>query len=218
MNASERHAWGRGILLNAWPTVVGADPSLGELQIAGAVAELETNYGRGWKGEGANSFNWGAIICTNQVKAGPGGCLAGCFANTDSSPGEEPELRCFRMYPSPEAGASDLIKTITVRRPGSLEAMRAGDIDAFSADMHRTHYYEGTIPNNPQANIDVHAQKVWTHVQNIAKALGEPIAATRGGPGQDGGASPGGGSTLLNVCTGLALGYIGIRLFQRSRG
>lgn len=215
MTSDERHRWGRTILENAWQGVVGAPPSLGALQIAGAVAELETNYGRGWKGPGAGSNNWGAIICTKQPIAGEAGCPAGCFPNLDSSPGKPAEMRCFRAYATPEEGAAHLIKLITVNRPGSLAAMSVGDIDAFSRDMHRTHYYEGTSLD-PEVNIDRHASKVAAGVAAIAKALGEPQAAQRGGP--TGGGSSSGDDTFGTIATVCLAGVLGYVMYRVSRG
>lgn len=208
MASAELHSWGRSIIEAAWPLVLpGETPSASVLQIVGAVADLETSYGKGWKGPGAGSNNWGAIICTNKVKAGPEGCLAGCFPNLDSSPGDPAEMRCFRTYPSPEEGAAHLIKLLTVKRPASHAAMKAGDIDAFSRDMHATHYYEGTSLD-PEVNIDRHAGAVWTRVQAIATALGEPIAATRGGAAVLAGGAPISGATAAVSLTtiGVAVG------------
>lgn len=220
MASAELHTWGRSVLEAAWPLVhPGSSPTTAELQIAGAVADLETSYGKGWKGPGAGSNNWGAIICTNKLKAGEDGCLPGCFPNLDSSPGNPLEMRCFREYPSPEEGASHLIKLITVKRPLSHEAMRAGDIDAFSANMHATHYYEGTSLD-PAVNIDRHATAVWIRVQAIAAALGEPLAAQRGGPmnggggGGEGDQGGGGGESpstplggLVTLCAGAGIAW-----------
>lgn len=216
---ADLHAFGRSVLTTVWPLVTGAAATLPELQIAGAVALHESTYGKGWKGPGAGSNNWGAVICGSQLLAGASGCPAGCFPNLDSSPGKPAEMRCFKAYPTPEDGAAHVVKLITLKRPNSHAAMLAGDIDAFSRDMHATHYYEGTSLD-PEVNIDTHARKMEAGVQAIAKALGEPVAAFRGGASPTGGGSPPTGdddSTITDIagaCILGALAYATIRVWK----
>jgi hypothetical protein len=188
------HQFGRTVLQRVWPNVTGSEASLSELQIAGAVATLETSYGQGWKGAGAGSNNWGAINCPQ--RAVDGQCPGGCFPAQDSSPGQDLEIRCFKAYASADDGAAGLIREITLRRPHAWEAMRSGDIDGFSRAMRGLSgdpvYFEGIAASaaeraNPELQKEEsakrHAAIVAKHVQDIATALGESVAATRGGGG-----------------------------------
>lgn len=230
------HRNGRKILLGAWPLVwPGVMPTLPELQIAGAVATLEGGYGHGvYKllehGPGSveagtygqvlstvsDSNNWGAVQC----KKGPP-CDADCFMTTDSDPKKRSPANprglfdwCYRRYPTPEAGAAHIVKLLTRDRPGSHAAMRAGDVDAFSADMYRTHYYGG-FHLEPSRAIDEHAKTVMRHATDIAAAMGEPLSVRRGGggvaipgaqmPSGNAGAG-GGGAAVVLVAAALAAG------------
>ena len=176
MTLASTHVFGRQVLARVWASVTGQDPSLAELQIAGAVANLETSYGRGWQGEMAGSHNWGAIACHNPAM--------GCAHAQDSSPGKPLETRKFQTYPDDDTGAMDLVHELTLKRPRSWAAMKAGDIDGFSAAMHGDTgdplYYEGTS-TDPGVNVDRHAHKVEEGVRAIADAMGEAVMATRGG-------------------------------------
>ncbi|HEU5316758.1 MAG TPA: peptidoglycan-binding domain-containing protein, partial [Chloroflexota bacterium] len=198
------HRRGRDEIVRAWQLVFpGSMPSLAELQIVGAVATLEGSYGRGTyrlldHASGAtiattsDSNNWGAIQCGH----GPP-CGGDCFLTTDSDPKKRTADNprgffdwCYRRYPTPEHGAADLIKLLTVKRPGSHAAMKRGDVDAFSRDMYETHYYGGTS-SNPETNIDRHAATVLRHATAIADSCAEPLAVRRGGPMPAGGPSGG---------------------------
>jgi hypothetical protein len=226
------HREGRAALLQAWPIVTGAPATLPELQIAGAVANLESAYGTAtfrnrhvFTDENGIStfdtpgdpvtgtFNVGSVQCGHLPP-----CGAGCFEATDSSPAKITASNpsglyqaCFVLAATMADGMRTFIKQITTQRPLSWAAMRAGDIDAFSDAMHREHYYEGfgaTVADR----INNHAHAVDVGVHEIAAAMGEPIAATRGGAGASSGIE------VADVAAGigvLTLGYLGGRELAR---
>lgn len=198
MTSTALHQAGRAKLLASWPGVTGVEPGLAELQIAGAVANLESAYGTAtFRNKHAftdsdgnfsvqepgdpvsNTDNWGAMQCSNLPPCDG----VTCFEATDTSPRKITDQNplgyyqaCFQLG----SGPSKFIKLVTVNRPNSWAAMRAGDIDAFSQNMHDTGYYEGfgaTVADR----VNNHAHAVEQGVNAIAAALGEPVMATRGG-------------------------------------
>lgn len=182
------HEFGRNALAAAFPIVTGRSATLAELQIFGATALLESAYGTGafvnrQTGEKIRETNnWGAVQCKSLPP-----CPSGCFEATDTSPfkrtAENPDgayQACFVHPATPAEGATVFVKEVTTRRPLSWAAAQAGDIDAFSDAMHREHYYEG-FGATVAERIDNHAKAVERGVRVIASALGEPVAAQRGG-------------------------------------
>lgn len=189
MASPDLHRFGRAALLGAWRDVTGEDPSIAELQIAGAVATLESGYGtfafmnRATGEKIRDTNNWGAVQCKSLPP-----CPDGCFEATDTSPlkvsADNPDgayQACFVHPSSPAEGAATFIKQVTLRRPLSWAAMKAGDIDAFSDAMHREHYYEG-FGATVAERVARHAATVEKYVNEIAPAMGEEVAAARGGP------------------------------------
>jgi hypothetical protein len=152
------HTEGRSVLLAAWPLVTSEAPTRPELQIAAAVAVLETSYGTSWTGDGAGSNNWGAIKCVS-VPRPP--CEPDCFASLDRG-GEW----CFRRYASPAEGAAAVVRQLTVRRPTVWAAMRAGDVRRVALEMSRTGYFE--------ADARAYGEALVALVRGIAAELGEP--------------------------------------------
>jgi len=180
----------RATLLAAWPVATGGEvPNLAELQIAQSVANFESGCGnshfnnQGVSVPGHNNF--GAVMC----KTTPPCDGVTCFEATDHGSNfitpDNPSgafQACFKAFDTPAEGAAYFIKQITLVRPNSWAAMKAGDIDSFSAHMFAEKYYGG-LPVNapPSVRIANHAATVAKGVNAIAVALGEPIAATRGG-------------------------------------
>jgi len=195
MASADSHRRGRAALLEAWRSVTGADPTLPELQIAGAQADLESGYGQASyrlldHATGATLAssgpinNWGAV----QTSEGP----PNGFLATDTSPSkvsaDNPHGyydHHYRVYPTPADGARHLIEHMTVKRPSSWEYMRRGDIDAWAEAMHarpgKTDPISGTYGYFEQAPAS-RALGIERRIAEIAAALGEPIAAKRGGP------------------------------------
>lgn len=179
----EMHLTGRDQLRAGYLQARGEEPSLAELQILGAIADLESNYGRGWSGPMSGSNNWGAITCGKNPDES-GQCPPGCSPNKDSSPYSGEYVTCFRRWATPEEGAAGLVKLI-YKWPEVVEAIQAGDIDETSWRMRQRSYYLGTDPD-PRKAADKHASTVDARVEQIVEALGEPRVARRGGPASGG--------------------------------
>lgn len=192
-------AFGRDILKKVWPLVTGAEATPAELQISGAQAHLESNYGKssykrldhatGQTIESSGVINnWGAVQ-TNDAANG--------FMATDTGPshvtGDNPKGyydHLYRKYATPEEGAKSFVEHMTIKRPTSWALMKAGDIDAWAQQM-----WAGILPNGqlnkdpetgtfgyfeqkPEARAKGIVERVWA----ISDALSEPVAAGRGGP------------------------------------
>jgi hypothetical protein len=155
--------------------LTGEDPNLASLQIAGAQAKLESNYGLSsytnkQTGETSGPINnWGA------VQGQPG------FLASDVHADGTPYTAYYKKYDTPEAGAADMLKEMTVRRPTSWQHMREGDIDAWAQSMRVKDPISKVLGYFEQAWED-RAKGIDMRVLNIAGTLGEPIAAKRGGP------------------------------------
>lgn len=185
MTPNEAHAFGRQALAAAWPVVTGHQASLAELQIAGAQAHLESGYGRApyrnaLTGETAVLNNWGAI------QAGPPPCGPNAFETTDTHADGTPYQFCYRRWPDAVSGAAELVRQLTLRRPTSWENMKRGDIDAWSKSMRERDPVTG-VGLYFEQSAEGRAKGIELRVGMIAQALGEPIAAKRGGPANDGG-------------------------------
>lgn len=172
------HAAGRSELIDGYLMERGSEPSAAELQILGAISDLESSYGRGWSGPMTGSNNWGAITCGASPDES-GACPPGCSPNKDSSPYSGEYVTCFRRWATPAEGAAGLIRLLA-KWPEVWEAIQAGDIDATSLRMRQRNYYLGTDPD-PLKAAATHAGALDKRVGEIVDALGEPRAAFRGG-------------------------------------
>jgi len=167
-----RHEEARTILLDAFGRVFGRSPSLAEIQAVQAVALLETGYGRGWKGTGRGSNNWGAITTTRPDSLS----FEHRDSRRDAGTGEIVEyVTWFRGYPSPVDGAADLVSVMYVRRPSVLEAAKAADLYGVSRELRETSYYLGTAPTR-EGQIGSHFDRMQESVEAISAGLGEPNA------------------------------------------
>jgi hypothetical protein len=199
-------ASGRAALLAAWPGVTGETPNLAELQIAGAVAAFESGYGtahfnnQGVSVPGQN--NWGSVMCSNTPPCDGVTCFEATDHGSNFVTAANPTgafQACFKIFATPALGAAYFVRQITTARPNSWAAMKAGDIDAFSLHMFNEHYYGGLpVTAAPAVRIANHAATVAKGVQAIATALGEPVAATRGG-------APGSGLDVGDVAIGAVI-------------
>lgn len=167
------HAEARKAVLEAFEKVFGRRPSLPEAQVLQGVAWLETNYGRGWKGDGKNSNNWGAI-----QRGKPPCDPANSFLYTDTSPNADgtstPYSICFRKYATAEEGARDLAIIVYRSRPSVLTAAATGDLFSVSAALHATRYYEG-FGKTVGDRISNHHKALRAAVLLQARAFNEPM-------------------------------------------
>jgi len=223
MSLPATHQMGRSALAAAWPLVTGREATLPELQIAGAIAAHESNYGLAayrneLTGESFHLNNWGAIHCSGSAVPP---CDSDCVEVTESSPTRvTPDnplghmQACMQAYASPTDGARVFVKAVTLRRPTVWAGMQAGDIDETIRAMHddRPIYFEG-FGATAAIQKAGYAGAVDKLVQEIASAMGEVVAARRGGPSF----APGGGDwTDAGTCVSvLILGFFAREILGR---
>jgi hypothetical protein len=163
-----RDAWARDVLRRVWPSS-WPRPTLAELQAVQAVGRHEGFYGfASSPPQWAGSNNWGAI------QAPRGADDSTSFEAGDTHPDGTAYTARFKRYPTPEAGALDLVREL-YRRPTVRAAARAGDLSAMALAMRQTGYHESP-PARYAAALDRNARA-------IAGALGEQLAARPGGAG-----------------------------------
>jgi hypothetical protein len=183
---TDKHAqFGRDTLAAVWKEVTGEEPTLAELQIAGAQAQLESNYGLSQYvnktiPDGAPGHSSGVINNWGAVQGQPG------FMASDTHADGTPYTAYYRIYATPEEGAKDMLKQMTTRRPTSWAHMKAGDIDAWAQQM-RTKDPQTNVYGYFEQAADARAKGIEMRIANIAFTLNEPIAARRGGPMPAGG-------------------------------
>ena len=117
--------------------IFAGDYTNAEQQFARAVARFETFYGRGWKGAGEGSHNWGA------VQAGPG-WSGPFFVQTDTHENGEKYQARFRVYPNDTEGARDAARILL--KPNVREALRRGDGLAAVEAQRANGYFEAPLP------------------------------------------------------------------------
>jgi len=189
--------FGRDTLNHVWQSVLdeglqsqypevralaASSTTLGEQQMIQAEAELESHYG--WAqytnkltGEKSGVINnWGA------VQAGKPPCdPAKAFEASDTHADGTAYTWCYKKYPTPEDGARDLLRQFTLRRPTGWALAKLGDIDGAQIAWNQKDPITGVglyFEQNPSQRSKGIQERVWA----IADALGEPIAAKRGGP------------------------------------
>lgn len=244
------HKFGREAILKAWARIwPNEQPTLGALQIAGGVSTLEGAYGKGCyrrfaKGpdgkpvigpngqkvveeKNCTTNNFGAIQGNAVGNGKTGGFMASDF---DSVTGKWFQAH-YQTYATPEDGAEHLLHLLDLY---AGDAMRKGDIDAFSRAMYIGAHRGGTIDDPrgyyggvnvlagktgearraaAEKNVSDHATKVANEAYWVSQAMGEPLVAKRGGAGGGGGpiARQGGGE--FDDETMLGAGLIGLGLF-----
>jgi hypothetical protein len=186
-----RDAWARIILERAFAAEFGRHATLSEMQALQAIGRQESNYGKAWEKSGAHnpdgkavgSNNWGGVqkrpvsgvVSTGNYPDNPPDCGGDGFQHLDHNAKGQPYWGCYRRYPTPEAGAQDLVKQVYVShgRQKVLEAAATGDVVAFSSALRASGYFE--------LALDKHIAATERSVAAIAKALNEPVALKRGG-------------------------------------
>lgn len=167
--------FGRAHLLDAWLALFGRAPELHEIQLVQAVAKGEGGYGQAsyrnaLTGESAVLNNWGATQCPH----GPP-CGADCFEVTDHHADGSPYQWCYHRFATPEEGAASylrILKKIVDRSElGFAGALSTRSVDSFVRSMKQGGYFE--------LRLDLYQANVWKHVQEIARALGEPLAVQK---------------------------------------
>ena len=141
------HAEARRDAREAFMDVVHAEPTTNELRTLEAVALHETTFGYGWAGDGAGSFNMGAV-------QGDPNWTGATFGGTDTHPtatGAAVKYSAtFKRYPSAIEGWRDLVRELYIRRPSVRQAARGGNPLDVATAMRRTKYYEGAGSNETE--------------------------------------------------------------------
>lgn len=156
------HAQARELAARALSAVFRCSANPQAVRHLAGVAQLETNYGDGWKGAGRNSNNMGAIQCGSQWTG-----LR--FEYTDTHPNADgtstPYRIGFRKYLTPDEGWRDLVKVVYINRGRAsvLAAAEAGNTFEVSRLLHATGYYEGF-------GRDV-VERVNNHYRALARAI-----------------------------------------------
>ncbi len=183
---TDRHVWARKILQRVFPEVMGREGTPSELQLVQGVGLYESDYGRGWKGPMKDSKNWGAIQYTggpNRGRPENGVCPPGSALQGDSKPtasGKNKKFTwCYKTYPTHEAGAADLIKTIFktgVRGRGkmTLAAAESSSLMDFSSAMYDSGYYGGFGATRGE-RIAGHVIRMNGKINEITQALNEDV-------------------------------------------
>lgn len=180
------------------------------------VAFFETNYGRGWKGAGVGSHNWGAITFAPRGEASEE--CAGGFAHEDSrfDPKAGKVVRyvtCFRSYPSDEAGAADVAR---VALKGNVrEAIRTGRVSAGAAAMFANKYFTGIKPT-PDENIAAYTAALERAKATILAETGEPDPFAE--PGEPGSEDSSPGLACLVSWSRFSAGPFSDRLHEARKG
>lgn len=212
----------RQAVLQAWAEVAPEiTPTPGAIMAIQSIGYHESDYGRGWGGQGKGSNNMGAYQC----KCRPEGevCCDGCFLYQDSRPTKDGQVKymwCYKRYPTPAAGFADIIKLFKNSMKGVWRVLPCGNLDEIAWRMRLAGYFEGFTTDKRKA-AQAYAEALNVCARYIAEALGEPQAAWRMGEqyensnGCPAGAGDAGGAddaqedwftdTLLPVGGGLAL-------------
>ncbi len=132
----DSHRFGREVLKRVWPLVTGHEATLPELQIAGAQAHLESNYGQANYTNKVTGEKSGVINNWGAVQSGKPPCGAGGFEASDTRADGTAYTWCYKRYPTPDDGARHLVEHMTIKRPASWRLMKAGDIDGWARQMH----------------------------------------------------------------------------------
>jgi hypothetical protein len=195
---ADLHRAQRPILVEAARRTLGREPTTAEVQYLHAIAWLESNYARGWKGAMTGSNNYGAVQC-------PSALGSECIEYEDSRADGTRYKVSFRRYDTPENGAADLAKNV-FRRPRLVSALEESP-SCFGASlaMRRGKYYEGFCPLATKAHgsdaarasfrdpdrdpgteacereaVTAHAKRCAVTVAEVAYAVGDAVRVPLG--------------------------------------
>jgi len=159
-----QHIRAKELSNQAFIEVFNREPVLGERQYLQAVGCVESTYGAGWKDEGDDSNNMGAI------QGGKPPCDDNEFQTTDTHADGSVYSWCYKEYATPLDGWIDLVKTLYIAHGrDSVRRFAAQNDFAGAAAMQRsTRYYEAPLERY-QASID-------SCLREFSTVLGEPYA------------------------------------------
>lgn len=166
----------RELAEEAFTIVFDREPTISERQLVQAVGTAESSGGRGWKGEGANSNNIGAI------QAGRPPCNPETsFQTTDTHEDGSKYVWCYKKYPTRLDGWVDLVRTLYTGRFKSIDRdvirqlADEGDFMGAVAAQRASGYFE--------APLSRYQTKVHNILTEMSAALEEPYNP-KGVPGR----------------------------------
>lgn len=168
----------------------GIKPSARELQAVQAIAHLESFYG-------SKANNWGSIQSNQSPPCGPN-----AIELTDTHADGTPYQWCYRAYPTPQAGAEDLLAQL-YRRKGVPQALKDGTGLEVAQAMRATGYFE--------APADRYGKGITDRARLISEALKEPFLLGNAPPAKVSSSRAGVGVAVVGV---LALGLV--LLYRRA--
>jgi hypothetical protein len=145
--APSTDAWAYGIARSAAPSM----PE-NQRQYVLTVARGEGYYGKGWKGAGAGSNNWGAVQGTGS---------AGSFQHGDTHADGSKYTTHFKAYRTPEEGFLDMAKYVL--KPNVVAALNRGHLRDAVYAQHDNHYFE-LAPEKYFAAVSANYAKITSAV------------------------------------------------------
>lgn len=149
-----------------------------------AIGRFEGRYGSAFVTAEGPARNWGCIQCLHlptpamprptklpsRSRCAPDGVEAG-----DVHADGTAYTACFRVYPTDEAGAEDLVRRLGGygdRHASIQRVLASGSADAIAHAMRATRYFE--------LDPDAYASRIARNALDIAHALSEPVLVRRG--------------------------------------
>lgn len=180
------HVIAKQLLEQGLPTITPE-----ERQAVRGVCSLETGYSMWWGSDparGAGSNNMGSVTDPHYVNHEPKGMPptppnARQFLHEDSRPDpKNPNViihyvTAFKKYDTPVEGLIDV--ALVMLKANVREAIKTRVVRNISAAMHKNVYYTG-VENTADKNINVHARKLFKHIQEACRATGEANPFTLG--------------------------------------
>lgn len=186
----------------------GTEPSGFQQFWVQLVAALESQYGKGWKGEGVGSNNMGA------VQAGHAPCGANAFQYTDTHPNPDgtstPYTICFKRYATPVEGMSDVARILFKQMK-----IQAGSIRQLSTQMYDHHYYEGFGATRAE-RINNHVKALTNWAKEISAATGQKMPPVEGGAVSPAAAGASAGTLIGGLALAGAAIWIASKVLSRA--
>ena len=176
--APDVDVWARGVVLRAWEASFPGKPiTAAERQAIMAIGRFERMYGLAKKpAAGIGQNNWGGIQCASRGPCGPD-----CYPGGDKDAAGQGYDACFKRFATPEAGAKELIRQVTTRRPWVWDALRSGDLSLVAERMGKGGTVDGKwVGVYHESNPATYAGGLWRHANELAKALNENLAVRMG--------------------------------------
>lgn len=139
----------------AFRVVLKEEPTQCEVAVLAGIAWLETQYGQGWRYEGAGSNNMGAITAGRDWT---GDTFSYEDSRFDEATGQVVKYTTkFRVYPTAEEGWQDLVRAVFQwsGRAKVRDAARGCNFAAVSQGLYDSKYYLGTA-STAEARVATH--------------------------------------------------------------